>query len=70
MLGSSVILFNVFSASYTSFLSVVEVAHPFSSISELEKTEFTIGAPMGSTYKTNFEVDIQILIDIYLTFLP
>ena len=52
---SSMILFNMFSASYTSFLSVIRVASPFSSIPELAKTDYKIGAPPGSTYKTNFE---------------
>ena len=52
---SSMILFNMFSASYTSFLSVVRVASPFSSIPELALTDYKIGAPPGSTYKTNFE---------------
>ena len=52
----SVVLFNVFSASYTSFLSVVKTAQPFSNIQELEKSSFKIGAPPGSTYKINFEV--------------
>ena len=56
MFLASVILFNVFSASYTSFLSVVKTAQPFSNIQELEKTDFKIGAPPGSTYKINFEV--------------
>ena len=56
MFLASVVLFNVFSASYTSFLSVVKTAQPFSNIQELEKSSFRIGAPPGSTYKTNFEV--------------
>ena len=59
MFYSSVMLFNAFSASYTSFLSVIEVAEPFNSISELEQTDFIIGGPSGSTYKTNFEVEME-----------
>ena len=55
MCFSSMILFNMFTASYTSFLSVVRVATPFSSIQELALTDYKIGAPPGSTYKTNFE---------------
>ena len=53
---ASVILFNVFSASYTSFLSVVETAQPFSNIAELEATDYKLGGPPGSTYRINFEV--------------
>ena len=58
MFFSSVVLFNAFSASYTSFLSVVEISQPFSSIPELEKTDFIIGGPSGSTYRINFEVNL------------
>ena len=56
MFYSGVILFNTFSASYTSFLSVVEIAQPFNSIPELAQTDFMIGGPAGSSYKVNFEV--------------
>ena len=59
MFYSSVMLFNAFSASYTSFLSVVQVAQPFNSISELEKTDYIIGGPSGSSYKSNFEVQMK-----------
>ena len=56
MFYSGVILFNTFSASYTSFLSVVEIAQPFNSIPELAQIDFMIGGPAGSSYKVNFEV--------------
>ena len=56
MLVASLILFNVFSASYTSFLSVVKTAQPFPTIQELEATDYKVGGPPGSAYKINFEV--------------
>ena len=54
---ASVILFESFSASYTSFLSVVNQAKPFESIEELEKTSFTIGAQVGTAYRNMFMVN-------------
>ena len=56
MFVASLLLFNVFSASYTSFLSVVQTAQPFSTIQELEATDYKVGGPPGSAYKINFEV--------------
>ena len=56
MFLASLLLFNVFSASYTSFLSVVQTARPFSTIQELEGTEYKVGGPPGSAYRINFEV--------------
>ena len=44
----SVIIFQNFSASYTSFLSVVTERKPFDSLQSLyEDTEFSIGVPEG-----------------------
>ena len=56
MFVASLLLFNVFSASYTSFLSVVQTTQPFSTIQELEATDYKVGAPPGSAYRINFEV--------------
>ena len=56
MFVASLVLFNVFSASYTSFLSVVQTAKPFSTIQELEATDYKVGGPPGSAYTINFEV--------------
>ena len=56
MMVASVVLFENFSASYTSFLSVVTQAKPFETIAGLEQTSFTIGAQAGTAYRTMFTV--------------
>ena len=45
-----------FSASYTSFLSVVSQAKPFETIADLEKTSLTVGAQEGTTFRNMFRV--------------
>ena len=50
-------LFNTFSASYTSFLSVVNQAKPFDSISQLEEqTTYIIGAQEKTSFQSMFIV--------------
>ena len=50
-------IFNLtFSASYTSFLSVVSQAKPFETIADLEKTSLTVGAQEGTTFRNMFRV--------------
>ena len=44
------------SASYTSFLSVVKQAEPFTSIQELEETNYMLGAQAGTMYQSMFQV--------------
>ena len=44
------------SASYTSFLSVVKQAEPFTSIQELEETNYLLGAQAGTLYQSMFQV--------------
>ena len=57
MMIASVVIFENYSASYTSFLSVVQMEEPFKSVLELySKTGFNIGSMKGSAYRTNFEV--------------
>ena len=57
MMVASVVIFENYSASYTSFLSVVKMEEPFKSVLELySKTGFDIGSMKGSAYRTNFEV--------------
>ena len=56
MFLASVVLFESFSASYTSFLSVVKEAQPFETISELEQTSYLIGAQSGTAFQSMFSV--------------
>lgn len=56
MMVSSVVLFENFNASYTSFLSVVSQAEPFHTIQELDQTGLTIGAAKGTAFQTMFKV--------------
>ena len=52
-----VVLFQNFSASYTSFLSVVRQQKPFDSLKELyEKDEYIAGVPEGWTTKDILKV--------------
>ena len=53
----SVLLFQNFSASYTSFLSVVTEFQPFDGIQNLyEDTEFEVGTPEGWVTREMFKV--------------
>ena len=57
MMVSSVVLFENFGASYTSFLSVVSQSKPFDSVEELyTKTDYKIGDKGGTNQKINFKV--------------
>ena len=57
MMVSSVVLFENFGASYTSFLSVVTQSSPFDSVEELyTMTEYKIGDKGGTNQKINFKV--------------
>ena len=56
MMLASVVLFENYSASYTSFLSVVNEAKPFETLDQLEKSSFMVGAQMGTAYKNMFIV--------------
>ena len=56
MMVGSVIIFENFNASYTSFLSVVNQAKPFHTIEELDQTGLTIGAAKGTAFQTMFKV--------------
>ena len=57
----SVVLFQNFSASYTSFLAVVAEKQPFDSLQTLyEDTNFKIGTPAGWATVEMFEVDSNI----------
>ena len=58
MFLASVVLFESFSASYTSFLSVVKEAQPFETISELEQTSYLIGAQEGTAFQSMFSVNL------------
>ena len=59
---SGVILFQNFSASYTSFLSVVKQAKPFDNLKELyDKNEFTVGTPEGWATKDIMKVKLSVL---------
>ena len=56
MMFSSVFIFENYSASYTSALSVVNMKKPFSSVAELgSKTSFSLGAEQGTAFRTMFE---------------
>ena len=56
MFLSSVVLFESFNASYTSFLSVVSQATPFETLAQLEDTNFVVGAMVGNPIQTMFRV--------------
>ena len=54
---TSVVLFENFGASYTSFLSVVTQSSPFDSVEELyTMTDYKIGDKGGTNQKINFKV--------------
>ena len=54
---SNVVLFESYSASYTSFMSVVKIASPFVTVEDLyTKTNFKIGSLKGTSFKTQFNV--------------
>ena len=62
MMLTSVVLFENFGASYTSFLSVVTQSKPFDSVEELyTKTEYKIGDKGGTNQKINFKVNFLIV---------
>ena len=56
MMLASVVLFESFNASYTSFLSVVNIFNPFQTLQDLEQTSFIIGAQEGTAYRNMFIV--------------
>ena len=56
MFLSSVVIFESFNASYTSFLSVVSQATPFETLGQLEQTNFVVGAMIGNPIQTMFRV--------------
>ena len=56
MMVASVILFESFNASYTSFLSVVNIFNPFQTLQDLEQTNFIIGAQELTAYRNMFIV--------------
>ena len=57
MLMASVILFQNFAASYTSFLSVVTLYQPFDNIKTLyTDTEYLVGTRQGSAIYDMFKV--------------
>ena len=56
MMVASVILFESFNASYTSFLSVVNIFNPFETLTDLEQTSFIIGAQELTAYRSMFIV--------------
>ena len=58
LLLNSSIHWIIFSASYTSFLSVVTQAEPFKTIPELEQTNFKLGAQTGTAFQTMFTVSV------------
>ena len=52
MMVSSVVIFEMYAASYTAFLAVVKLAVPFDSFLTMYKdTDYTIGSSVGTTYK-------------------
>ena len=62
MMLTSVVFFENFGASYTSFLSVVTQSKPFDSVEELyTKTEYKIGDKGGTNQKINFKVNFLIV---------
>ena len=57
IMASNVVFFEYYSASYTSFMSVVKVASPFNTIDDLYfKTNYKIGSLKGTSFKTQFNV--------------
>ena len=57
MMVTSVVLFENFGASYTSFLSVVTQATPFQTVEELyTNTQYKIGDKGGTNQRINFKV--------------
>ena len=61
-----VLLFQNFSASYTSFLAVTTEYKPFDSLQDLlENTDYSIGTPKGYATKEMFQVLIAVKEDIY-----
>ena len=62
MMFGSVVLFENFNASYTSFLSVVSEAKPFHTIEELDQTGLTIGAAKGTAFQTMFKVGKLVIV--------
>ena len=68
MMVASVVLFETFNASYTSFLSVVKIFNPFQTLADLEQTSFIIGAQELTAYRSMFIVsENQALIFIIKT---
>ena len=56
-MASNVVFFEYYSASYTSFMSVVKVASPFASVEDLyHKTSYKLGSLKGTSFKTQFNV--------------
>ena len=56
-----VLLFQNFSASYTSFLAVTTEYKPFNSLQDLlENTDYSIGTPKGYATKEMFQVLITL----------
>jgi hypothetical protein len=54
---SNVVFFEYYSASYTSFMSVVKIASPFETVEDLyTKTNYNIGSLKGTSFKTQFNV--------------
>ena len=52
MMSSSVVIFEMYAASYTAFLAVVKLAVPFDSLLTMYKnTDYRIGSPVGTAYK-------------------
>ena len=52
MMISSVVIFEMYAASYTAFLAVVKLAVPFDSLLTMYKTtDFKIGSSVGTAYK-------------------
>ena len=57
IMASNVVFFEYYSASYTSFMSVVKVASPFKSVEDLYfKTNYKLGSLKGTSFKTQFNV--------------
>ena len=66
MMVTSVVLFENFGASYTSFLSVVTPSVPFRTVEELyTNTEYKIGDKGGTNQRINFKVCDRICIILY-----
>ena len=52
MMVSSVVIFEMYAASYTAFLAVVKLAVPFDSLLSMYKdTDFKIGSQVGTAFK-------------------